>query len=65
MIEILDGYHSVQLIFVLFFPYLKCSFRLVKLVGHGASGNTQVAHWDSMLNAQGDTITRWHALLES
>ncbi|UJR33641.1 hypothetical protein I4U23_021074 [Adineta vaga] len=33
--------------------------------GHGASGNTQVAHWDSMLNAQGDTITRWHALLES
>ncbi|CAF0909662.1 unnamed protein product [Adineta steineri] len=33
--------------------------------GHGASGNTQVAHWDSMLNAQGETITRWHALLES
>ncbi|CAF4592318.1 unnamed protein product [Rotaria sp. Silwood1] len=33
--------------------------------GHGASGNSQVAHWDSMLNAQGETITRWHALLES
>jgi hypothetical protein len=34
-------------------------------LGHGASGNTQVAHWDSILNAQGETITRWHALLES
>lgn len=33
--------------------------------GRGANGNTQVAHWDSMLNAQGETITRWHALLES
>lgn len=33
--------------------------------GHGASGNAQVAHWDSMLNAQGETITRWHSLLES
>ncbi|CAF3899490.1 unnamed protein product [Rotaria sp. Silwood2] len=33
--------------------------------GHGASGDSQVAHWDSMLNAQGETITRWHALLES
>ncbi|CAF0749750.1 unnamed protein product [Adineta ricciae] len=51
--------------FCSFSPYLKCSFELNELVGHGASGNTQVAHWDSMLNAQGDTITRWHALLES
>jgi hypothetical protein len=34
-------------------------------IGHGASGNAQVAHWDSMLNAQSETISRWHALLES
>ncbi|CAF0951088.1 unnamed protein product [Rotaria sordida] len=33
--------------------------------GHGVSGNSQVAHWDSMLNAHGETITRWHTLLES
>ncbi|CAF3615357.1 unnamed protein product [Rotaria socialis] len=33
--------------------------------GHGVSGDTQVAHWDSMMNAQGETITRCHALLES
>ncbi|CAF3780313.1 unnamed protein product [Rotaria magnacalcarata] len=33
--------------------------------GHSVSGDAQVAHWDSMMNAQGETITRWHPLLES
>ncbi|CAF2627074.1 unnamed protein product [Rotaria sp. Silwood2] len=32
--------------------------------GHDASGNAQVAHWDSMVSAQGETITKWHTLLE-
>ena len=33
-------------------------------LGHNASGNAQTAHWVSMLNAQGETITRWHALID-
>ncbi|CAF1100003.1 unnamed protein product [Rotaria sordida] len=32
--------------------------------GHDPSGTAQVAHWNSMFNAQGETITRWHTLLE-
>jgi hypothetical protein len=33
-------------------------------LGHNPTGHVQIAHWESMLNAQGETITRWHALLE-
>ncbi|CAF1562455.1 unnamed protein product [Rotaria sp. Silwood1] len=32
--------------------------------GHDTSGTLQCAHWDSMFNAQGEIITRWHTLLE-
>jgi hypothetical protein len=34
------------------------------ILGRNASGSAQIAHWDSMLNANGETITRWHALLD-
>jgi hypothetical protein len=33
-------------------------------IGRNASGNAQISHWDSILNAKGETITRWHTLLE-
>ncbi|CAF1196724.1 unnamed protein product, partial [Didymodactylos carnosus] len=33
--------------------------------GQDVNGDLQMAHWDSMRNANGETITRWHTLLES
>ncbi|CAF1114978.1 unnamed protein product [Didymodactylos carnosus] len=33
--------------------------------GQGVNGDLQIAHWDSMRNANGETITRRHILLES
>ncbi|CAF0799363.1 unnamed protein product [Adineta steineri] len=32
--------------------------------GHEASSPTQISHWEAMLSAHGETITRWHTLLE-
>jgi hypothetical protein len=58
MIVILDGFHLVGIYFR--FLIKKNSFHL----GHSSSGPAQVAQWNSMINAHGETITRWHALID-
>ncbi|CAF1260823.1 unnamed protein product [Adineta ricciae] len=32
--------------------------------GHNTSGPAQSSHWEAMLAGKGDTITRWHTLIE-
>lgn len=44
--------------------FLLLVFESVVCTGREATVNAEMSHWQLMLNAQGETITRWHILNE-